>query len=415
MCLLAAALIAIASFFIFPSHLMAQQPSLVIRNISVIDGLSPEIQPNRTVVIVGNRIKAIGEKGKVAIPKRAKFIDGQGKYLIPGLWDSHVHLNSPDPLPLFVANGITGVREMGGDFAVVKDLRDRVSTGKILGPRIKIAGPVLESERWMKWATGNAKKDNDTGMLEILSQRIAITDPEQARETVKKLAALGVDLVKVRNTHSADAFLSILSEAKKYNLPVAAHAPRMNLITASDGGLKSIEHVDTVAALRGNVEVDDLAKAFVRNGTLYTPTLIAMVIWRLTPKASLSELLNDVDGKIHERNRYVSPAVLDRWKLDFEMQKNEGSVDWATPTRKGISEFRAMKQAGVEALAGTDFGAPLVYAGFSLHDELEALVREGGLTPFEALQSATRNAARFFGIEDEIGTSARARSPISLF
>jgi predicted amidohydrolase len=114
----------------------------VIRNISVIDGLSPEIQPDRTVVIFGNRIKAIGEEGKVAIPRRAKVIDGRGQYLIPGLWDSHVHLNSPDPLPLFVANGITGVREMGGDFAVVKDLRDRVSTGKILGPRIKIAGPI---------------------------------------------------------------------------------------------------------------------------------------------------------------------------------------------------------------------------------------------------------------------------------
>src|SRR5687767_15802919 len=110
MCLLTVALIAITSFFISPSHVMAQQPSLVIRNISVIDGLSPEIQPNRTVVIVGNRIKAIGEKGKVAIPKRAKFIDGGGKYLIPGLWDSHVHLNSPDSLPLFVANGITGVK-----------------------------------------------------------------------------------------------------------------------------------------------------------------------------------------------------------------------------------------------------------------------------------------------------------------
>jgi imidazolonepropionase-like amidohydrolase len=85
MCLLAAALIAILSFFIFTSHLMAQQPSLVIRNISVIDGLSPEIQPDRTVVIFGNRIKAIGEEGKVAIPRRAKFIDGRGKYVIPGL------------------------------------------------------------------------------------------------------------------------------------------------------------------------------------------------------------------------------------------------------------------------------------------------------------------------------------------
>lgn len=277
----------ILPFLVFTTHILAQQPSIVIKNISVIDGVSGEVQANRTVVIVGNRIKSIGEKGKVAVPTRAKVIDGRGKFLIPGLWD----LSSADPLPLFVANGVTGVREMGGDFAVTKDLRDRVNAGQILGPRIKIAGPVLESERWMKWATDNAKKDNDTGMLELLSKRIAIIDPEQAREAVRKLAEQGVDLIKVRNTHSADAFLAILSEAKKYNLPVAAHAPRMNLIDASGGGLKSIEHVETVAALRKDVEVDDLAKAFARNGTLYTPTLVVHVFWRLTPREKISELL----------------------------------------------------------------------------------------------------------------------------
>lgn len=192
-CRLGAGLFGILAFFVFTTHFLAQQTSIVIKNISVIDGVSGEVQPNRTVVIVGNRIKSIGEKGKVAVPSRAKVIDGTGKYLIPGLWDAHVHLQSVDPLPLFVGNGVTGVREMGGDFAVGKDLRDRVNAGKLPGPRIKIAGPVLESERWMKWATDNAKKDNDTGMLDLLSKRIAIVDPEQARETVRKLAEQAVE------------------------------------------------------------------------------------------------------------------------------------------------------------------------------------------------------------------------------
>jgi hypothetical protein len=192
-CRLAAALVGILLFVIFTTHILAQQPSIVIKNISVIDGVSGGVQPNRTVVIVGNRTKSIGERGKVAVPIRARVVDGTGKYLIPGLWDPHVHLKSADPLPLFVANGVTGVREMGGDFAVVKDLSDRVNAGKILGPRIKIAGPVLESQRWMKWATDNSKKDNGTGMLEILSKRIAIVDPEQSRETVRKLAEQSVE------------------------------------------------------------------------------------------------------------------------------------------------------------------------------------------------------------------------------
>jgi imidazolonepropionase-like amidohydrolase len=379
--------------------------ALVIQNVSVIDAVNPIVLPNKTVVIIGNRIKAIGEKDKVSIPAKARIINGKGKYLIPGLWDSHVHLSSAEySLPLFVVNGVTGVREMGGDLRHVKDLRERVNKGQLLGPRIKISGTILESERWMNWATENAKKDNDAEFLETLSKRIGVTTPEHAREVIKNLAQQEVDLIKVRNTHSAETFLAILSEAKKYGLPVAAHAPRMNLIAASDGGLRSIEHVETVASLRGKIEVEDLAKAFVRNGTWYSPTLVIQVIWRLTPKSTLSEQLNDVDGKVNKRNLYIPRALLERWKRDFEMQKNEGSTDWAAQTRKGISEFRAMHEKGVGVLAATDFGAPLIYAGFSLHDELEALVKEGGLTQFEALQSATKNPAYFFNLEDEIGT-----------
>lgn len=378
---------------------------LVIENVSLIDAVNPFVQPNKTVVIVGNKIKAIGDKGKVSIPSKAKTINGKGKYLIPGLWDSHVHLSTgKSSFPLFVANGVTSVREMGGDLQEVKQLREQVANGQLLGPRIKMAGTFLESERWLNWATSLAKKDNHVALLETLSKRIGLKSPEHARETVKKLAAEGVDLIKVRNTDSPETFLALLSEAKKYGLPVAAHAPRMNLISASEGGLKSIEHVDTVAVTRGDIDLKELAQTFARNGTWYTPTLVVGIKWRLTGKEDLAKILNDVDGKIDKRNLYVRRATLENWKRDFESQKNEGPFDWAAQTRKGMSEFRTMHKEGVGVLAGTDFGAVLIYAGFSLHDELEALVKEGGLTPFEALQAATKNPASFFNMQSEIGT-----------
>jgi hypothetical protein len=173
---------------------------------------------------------------------------------------------------------------------------------------------------------------------------------------------------------------------------------------ASDGGLKSIEHVEGVHSFRRDVGVEELAKAFIRNGTLYTPTLICQVIWRLTPKAQLAELLSDVDGKKNPQNLYVPRSAFLRWKQDFENQKNEGTFDWAAETRKGMDEFRTMHKIGIQTLAGTDFGTPLSYPGFSLHDELEALVTQGGLTPFESLQTATKNPPYFFGMQDQIGT-----------
>jgi hypothetical protein len=178
----------------------------------------------------------------------------------------------------------------------------------------------------------------------------------------------------------------------------------MNLISASEGGLKSIEHVDTVASTKGDIDLKELAQAFARNGTWYTPTLVVGIKWRLTSKEDLSKILNDVDGKIDKRNLYVRRATLENWKRDFESQKNEGSFDWAAQTRKGMSEFRTMHKEGVGVLAATDFGAVLTYAGFSLHDELEALVKEGGLAPFESLQTATKNPAYFFNLQNEIGT-----------
>jgi imidazolonepropionase-like amidohydrolase len=378
---------------------------LVIENVSVIDAVNPTVQPNKTIVMAGNRIKAIGEKGKVSIPRKSKIINGKGKYLIPGLWDSHVHLNGKEIfLPLFIANGITSVREMGGDFQNLKQIREQVANGQLIGPKIKTAGPFIESDRWIKWVNDLAKKDDDVKALEDYSRRIAIGNPEQAKEAVKKLAEEGVDLIKVRNTQTPETFLAILAEAKKYGLPVAAHAPPMDLTVASAAGLGSIEHTDSSLSMR-NQDVQKIARSFAQNGTWYTPTFVSGINVRLTPKETLLKSLNDVDGKLDPRNHYMPLAILQSWKKTIErLNQNNGSLDWEAQTRRGISEFRLMQKEGVGVLAGTDYGVLLIYPGFSLHDELEALVREGGLTPFEALQAATKNPPYFFNLQNEIGT-----------
>jgi DNA-binding Lrp family transcriptional regulator len=298
------------------------EKALVIENISIIDGVNPAVQPNRTIVIVGNRIKALGVKGEVSIPAKAKIINGKGKYLIPGLWDSHVHLSDKKVfLPLFVANGVTSVREMGGDLQELKQMREQIANGQLLGPRIKTAGTIIESEKWMKWVLDITKKDGDTESYERLSKRIGISSPEHAKEVIKKLAESGVDLIKIRNSASPETFLAIEAEAKKYGLPVAAHAPRMDLALASAGGLKSIEHTDSTSGAMQNQDLKTVAKAFAQNGTWYTPTLITGIIWRLTPKETLSKLLNDDQGKIDERNLYVPTAIRQTWKRQLESQK----------------------------------------------------------------------------------------------
>src|SRR5829696_2220470 len=120
-----------------PRRMVARQTTLAIANVSIVDGNKPVVQRNKTVIIAGNKIIAIGDAGKVRIPDKARRINGTGKYLIPGLWDSHVHLSSEDPLPVFVAKGVTSVREMGGDIQKVKGFRDRVTSGVVVGPRIK--------------------------------------------------------------------------------------------------------------------------------------------------------------------------------------------------------------------------------------------------------------------------------------
>ena len=177
---------------------------------------------------------------------------------------------------------------------------------------------------------------------------------------------------------------------------------------AAAGGLKSIEHAETVSLALGARSAAEVGAAFARHGAWYTPTIVAQVNWRVTPDDVANARIEDAAGSRDPRNRYVPASLRSHWRWQMSLKQYE-QQDWATRHRGQMAELRAMARAGAGIFAGTDVPAVLVYPGFSLHDELELLVGQGGLTPLEALRSATRNPPHFFGLQRRLGTVERGK------
>jgi imidazolonepropionase-like amidohydrolase len=378
--------------------------ALVIKDVSVIDVIGAAVKPHMTAVISGDRIAALGEAGKVATPKDALVVDGKGKFLIPGLWDMHVHLTmfGETALPLFIAQGVTSVRDMGGDFAQVKLLRERIMAGTLLGPRIKAAGPILESSKFIE-----SIRDK-----ELAAQRIGVTSGAEAVQAVASIARLGPDFIKIRTNASRASYLAIAAEAKRVGLPLVGHAPRgLSLIEVSDAGQRSIEHgLAGAGAARNYSEAQwkEVAERFIKNGTHVVPTFTAARGILEISDQELMAVIDDTTGARDERRKYIPPAVVDRWRRRIAAEKRETPPDPAIGAinRQG---FRLLYQAGVKFMTGTDLPAPLAYPGWGAHEELELLVQRVGMTPMDALRSATSIPAEFFGMADSLGAVEKGK------
>ena len=344
---------------------------LAIIHVTVIDCTGAAPAPNSTVIISHGRISAIGPTDRVTIAPGVRVIDGSGKVLIPGLWDMHVHLTdaTEDAFPLLIMNGVTGVRDMGGDLAQIDRWRTEIDKGQRVGPHIIRAGPFVD------------------GPKEGVSNRLTVRTPEEARQAVHSLKAKGVDFIKVHNALPPEAFFALMDEAHKEHIPVAVHLPKgVSSAEASDAGVASLEHIETInesalwrkGATAKTVEqaVDEnlgpagqeLFARFAKNGTWYVPTLVA----------------------------YERGFVL--WSDDPESLKPRLDVH-----EKQIELVRMMHKAGVPIMAGSDFSDWALVPGVDLHNELALLV-EAGFSPMEALQAATLNPAKFLDKEDSFGT-----------
>lgn len=397
------------------SSLAQASPSgtLVLKNVTVIDATGAAPQPGMTVVVSEGRIVAVAKKPRR--PKGAQVINAKGKYLIPGLWDMHVHLimGGEESLPLFLANGVTSVRDMGGELAVLKKWRAQVAAGTLVGPRIKTAGPILESPRFLQileYLATQLEPPYGELLKQVVATRKALPGPEAAEAMVQSLASEGVDFIKVRSVATPETFFALAAAAQQANLRLTGHTPEvLSLAEVSETEVGSLEHVLEVSPSPPEFTPKDweaISAGFVKHHTWLTPTLIADQTTRLTPDASVAAVIEDTAGALDPRRRYVPARLVDFWRLHRRLDAFEGPLDWAAIHRRGVEHFRALHRGGVGFLAGTDFGARLIYPGFSLHDELALVVKEIGLTPMEALQSATRNPARFFGLEDSLGTIA---------
>lgn len=210
--------------------------TIAITDVTVINPRTQAVLPHRTVVVERGRIRSI-QPGTVKPSQNTHSISGSKKFLIPGLWDAHVHLTKAGPLslPLFVANGVTGVRDMGSDFNEVAKWRSDIEAGRLVGPRIKTAGHMIESR-------ANVERMKREGTVEPVDRlRIGVANPEEARAAVRRLAREGVDHIKMRTTPDLDTFRAVAAEATEQRLPFAAHpvAAPEELMRV---GLRSVEH-----------------------------------------------------------------------------------------------------------------------------------------------------------------------------
>ena len=381
----------LAAILIAGGAVTAQTSSLAITDVNVVDVVDGRIVPNSTVTISGETISGITRNG--AAPKGARIVDGRRKFLIPGLWDMHAHIQGNEKawLPLFIANGVTGIRDMGADLDFILEVREATASGRTLGPRIIAAGPILDD------APGD------------WPFRIRVRNADEGRAAVQLLKRRGVDLIKVHNYTPRDVFFAIVDEARQENLPVAGHVPlKVTIQEGIDAGMVSIEHFAEdgrvwKACSGGPKYRPEACRPFfemlARRRVWQTPTLLALAELPVigTPASAISR-----DQLAYANKRFL------------EMQAGNQSFFLKRPEVLGILKnlaevgkvvTRDMAAAGVGILAGCD----AMIAGFCVHDELAKMV-DGGMTPFAALQTATINPARYLGRESTLGTIAPGRS-----
>jgi hypothetical protein len=416
----------------------APSPAVALRGVTVVDVRDGSLHPEHTVLVTGNRITVVGPSREVAIPGGTQIVDGAGGYLIPGLWDMHVHsvanvaVDRSNELiaaqewhfPLFLAYGVTGIRNMNdgtGDVTLelTKSVRRRLREGDLRGPaRFVTAGPSLD------------------GDPPLGSNPVVVRTAAQARAAVEQLASNGADLIKVYENLSREAYFAIIDEARRRGIPVDGHVPfRITPQEVAEGGQRTVEHPDALAAgcstaaeaerkrfatvladydrlpdrekflamfrhtralydSRNPVACASAIETYRRNGVALTADLVAY-----HHVVHAEQVLSDA-----ARMRLVPQEIRRSWE---NWAHSEGTPEFQSILRPivpiELENVRLLNQAGVLLLAGTDVGVPLQVPGISLHVELERLV-EAGLTPLGALQAATLNPARVLNIADSLGT-----------
>lgn len=332
---------------------------------------------DQTVIVQGRIISAVGPAGSVEVPAGARRIDGRGLFLLPGLADMHIHLFNPKDRLLYLANGVTTVRNLGGEAGDILKEREEVRSGKLIGPTIYTSG------NWL---------DGDPPARPI---NTVVHNPEEARRIVDDEKKAGFDFVKVYANLRPDVYQAILQEAKKVGIPVTGHVPRpVGLMKVIEGGQVAIDHAGQFVPYFGRdldpSRILPVALKTRRAGVSVTTTLSMfeeVIAMRGNP-GEIRRLLS------LPRAQYLSPGIKHFWR-------DQNPFLNLPPSRLLEDRFHfaerltaELQKAGVRLLLGTDSGLWGNYPGYSTHRELRLLVK-AGLTPWQALRAGTANADSF--------------------
>ncbi len=355
-----------------------------------------------TVLVAGGRIMAVGPAAEVAVPEGAQVVDGHGRFLMPGLVDMHVHTWFPTDLPLFVANGVTTVRNMFGAPLHV-GWRDEIAAGRLFGPTLVTAGPIVDGDPPV-WPGSRV-----------------VTTPDDARAAVREHVEGGYDFVKVYVGVPADAYAALVEAAREAGLTLHGHVPRaVGLRAVLATGQRTLEHLDGFETCLagpdpqgadGGSGFGSLLRAWGRADLALLPALAgeaqAAGSFQCPTLVVLQKVLgpDDLERELARPElRCVPPMMLGMWKQRAAQGAQAAGLARAGDAAR-LATVRALAHAGAPLLLGTDMGNPWVVAGFSVHEELANLV-EAGLSPAAALRAATRTPAECLGATGEFGAVA---------
>jgi len=397
---------------------------LALTGVTVVDVASGTLTPGRTLVVTGDRIVAVGDSAAGFAPARS--VDATGRFAMPGLWDMHVHFGGGDALigenrdllPLYVAHGITTVRDAAGDLSPsVLEWRSAVAAGTLQGPSIFTSGPKLE------------------GINSVWPGDLEVGSDAEVQAALDKLQAMRVDFVKItENTLTPALYMYGLREATTRGFATSAHVPvAVTLDQASEAGLRSIEHMSYL--LRGGSPREAELSAAVAAGTMTAAEATTAMIesfdeataiqtyqrlakrgTAVTPTLNGSRILAYLDQDTHAADSYLQYLGAGL-KATYEGRVTRAAGDDAAVVARRHERFEKaarllplLQKAGVTILAGTDAGFlnSFNYPGIGLHDELEVLVRYG-LTPQQALAASVVHGPAFLGKAADYGALAAGK------
>jgi imidazolonepropionase-like amidohydrolase len=422
-------LLALLAWLVVPGDdRQADVKDVAITGVTVVDVAAGRDLADQTVVIHADRIAKVGPRTRVGAPRGAQLVDGTGMFVIPGLWDMHGHLfsNSHKPgtddhawhFPLYVATGVTGVRDMWTNLDEIPTVRrwmDDRAAGRLLAPRVAVTGPMVN------------------GPDGILRNVIVVTSADDARQVVDRLAEGGAQAVKIHARVPREAYLALMARASERHIPVVGHVPAFITVReAIAAGQHSIEHMNGIADGCASAAVEAEAMR-LREGSPAPGQVQQLIVdgydearcqdlLRMLAAAHLWQVPTQVDARLRlapsdaattrAELRYVPAAERDDWDRGRGPGRAVAPALAAIRKRVFLQQQQLvgmMQRAGVPIMTGTDVSNPWIVPGFSVHDELALLV-EAGLSPAEALRAATLSPARYLGMTDVLGSIAAGKA-----